>query len=330
MTTTIRTCQIWDSDPIEGRAYEADGYHDRRERMFHVDESPRAGGGYIIPEVVANSGVKNMTNVQKARLTTWLVNRRLQGDPQPTITELAIEYARNMPSLSVHERAERLLKYIESFSSLVGQGVNLNWEPAMTSGTDLCAMAWSESTELSEVIFLNKYLVSRNWVSSLGQNYYAVTVGGYGHIAEMQLNPNSAQAFVAMWFDGSMSKAFENGIEPAIVDAGYNPFLINRKEHINKIDDEIIAEIRRSRFLVADFTHGDDGARGSVYFEAGFAKGLGLDVVFTCHEDSLPDLHFDTEHYNHIVWTAPADLCEKLKNRILAVIGEGPEAHRIP
>lgn len=47
--------------------------------------------------------------------------------------------------------------------------------------------------------------------------------------------------------------------------------MIGSKEHSNKIDDEIIGEIRRSAFIVADFT----GHRGGVYFEAGFAMGLG-------------------------------------------------------
>ena len=59
-----------------------------------------------------------------------------------------------------------------------------------------------------------------------------------------------------MWFDESMDQAFEVGIEPAIEEAGYKPLRIDRKEHVNKIDDEIIAELRRSRFVVADFTQG--------------------------------------------------------------------------
>ena len=70
--------------------------------------------------------------------------------------------------------------------------------------------------------------------------------------------------------------------------------------------DEIIAEIRRSRFLVADFTHGEDGARGGVYYEAGFANGLGIKVIHTCREDAVRTLHFDTSHINHIVWRSPA------------------------
>ena len=133
-----------------------------------------------------------------------------------------------------------------------------------------------------------------------------------------------------MWFDESMMAVYQEGIEPAIRAAGYRPLRIDQKEHINRIDDEIIAEIRRSRFLVADFTQGGEGARGGVYYEAGFAQGLGLPVVFTCRKDSLDDLHFDTNHYNHIAWSTPEELRDKLRNRILAApqLGEGPEHSR--
>ena len=59
---------------------------------------------------------------------------------------------------------------------------------------------------------------------------------------------------------------------------------IDQKEHLNRIDDEIIAEIRRTRFLVADCTQGETGPRGGVYYEAGFAHGLKIPVVmkFRC------------------------------------------------
>ena len=61
-----------------------------------------------------------------------------------------------------------------------------------------------------------------------------------------------------MWFDDSLTTAWEEGITPVIEDAGYEALRIDRKEHVNKIDNEIIAEIRRPRFIVADFTHGDE------------------------------------------------------------------------
>jgi hypothetical protein len=62
-----------------------------------------------------------------------------------------------------------------------------------------------------------------------------------------------------MWFDESMKSAWTDGIEPAVMNAGYKPLRIDGKDHNNKIDDEIVGEIRGSKFLVADFTHGDMG-----------------------------------------------------------------------
>jgi hypothetical protein len=150
---------------------------------------------------------------------------------------------------------------------------------------------------------------------------------------------NVDQAFVAMWFSSELNEAYSKGIEPAIVEAGYRPMRIDAKDHNNKIDDEIIAEIRRSRFLIADFTcgvhelkeaneHGKSKSvsvpRGGVYFEAGFARGLGLEVIWTCREDMINHVHFDTRQFNHILWKDPNDLRAKLSKRISATIGDGP------
>ena len=53
---------------------------------------------------------------------------------------------------------------------------------------------------------------------------------------------------------------------------------------------------------------------------AGFAKGLGREVIFTVKEDDVEKLHFDTRQYNHIVYDSPEDLYKKLYNRICATI----------
>ena len=63
---------------------------------------------------------------------------------------------------------------------------------------------------------------------------------------------------------------------------------------------------------------------GGVYYEAGFAHGLDIPVIFCCRKDVLEKVHFDTRQYNHIVWEKPEELREKLANRIAAVIGDGP------
>ncbi len=83
-----------------------------------------------------------------------------------------------------------------------------------------------------------------------------------------------------------------------------------------------MTEIRRSRFIVADYTE----QRGGVYFEAGFALGLGLTVIPTVRADDVSKLHFDIKHLNTLVWESPQELSRALQRRIRAVIGAGPHA----
>ena len=67
-------------------------------------------------------------------------------------------------------------------------------------------------------------------------------------------------------------------------------------------------------------------ARGGVYYEAGFAHGLGLQVIFTCRQDVIDKglIHFDTRQYNHIAWNTPEELRKRLADRIAGTIGDGP------
>lgn len=176
--------------------------------------------------------------------------------------------------------------------------------------------------------FLLHYLEERGWiektVSAMSMTSYVLTVGGYARLADLNTTTiDSSQGFVAMWFAPTLEEAWERGIRSGIEDAGYKAVRIDQKEHLNKIDDEIIAEIKRSRFVVADFTQGDDGARGGVYYEAGFAHGLGIPVIFSCRSDVLHKVHFDTRQYNHIIWNNPEDLRRSISTRISAVIGDG-------
>ena len=116
-----------------------------------------------------------------------------------------------------------------------------------------------------------------------------------------------------MWFDKSMDEIWEKGFRPAIKAAGYKAIRIDRKEHLNKIDDEIIAEIRRARFLVADFTQGKAGQRGGVYYEAGFAHGLNIPVVFTCRKDGSSGKWGGAASQRQAMETAA--LCKPWKNK---------------
>jgi len=119
-----------------------------------------------------------------------------------------------------------------------------------------------------------------------------------------------------MWFDSSLNDVFNKHIEPALIDCGYkSPFRIDHVEHSDKIDDVIIAKINESSLVIVDLTCGVFNhptptetktkiveARGGVYFEAGYAIGLGIPVIWTCRKDCVDHIHFDLRQYNQIVW----------------------------
>jgi hypothetical protein len=134
--------------------------------------------------------------------------------------------------------------------------------------------------------------------------------------------PNSAQGFVAMWFDESLRDAWISGFDPGVRAAGFRPLRLDNEDYLGGITDEIMAQIRRSRFVVADYT----GQRHNVYFEAGFALGLGLTVIPTYRADENDKLQFDIRHLNTLEWKSPDELAEGLNRRIRAVVGAGPDA----
>ncbi|MCW7460417.1 hypothetical protein ND856_18985 [Leptospira bandrabouensis] len=146
-------------------------------------------------------------------------------------------------------------------------------------------------------------------------NEILIKEAGWIEIEKLE-NPNvSTQAFVAMWFDETMNAAFIE-IEKACRSNGYSALKIDLKEHNNEISSEILYEIRKSKFLIADVT----GHRQGVYFEAGYSLGLGLKIIWCCRESDFDKVHFDTRQYNHIVWKNEMELFEKLEKRIRSTI----------
>ena len=321
----IGNCFIWGNE-FEATVvdlWEPTGSSSRVLKEHRVD-SERTGGPYIV-DLGIEPSIRTLTGQQKARLTTWLIEQRFQGDKVPMITEERLRYAANRQSLQPHERAERLLRYLASQINTIEGGTSV------TEDT-FAAYAWSESTKWDELVYLLNYLRDSGWLVDTGTNNRifkesglvvgVITVRGYSKIADDSANTVSSQAFVAMWFNPEVDHLYDDAIVPAVESAGFTPYRVDRRHHLNKIDDQVIAEIRRSRFLIADMTHGDEGARGSVYFEAGFALGLGIPVIYSCRKDMFDRLHFDTRQYPHIEWNHEdlETFRHNLENKIRATI----------
>jgi len=180
------------------------------------------------------------------------------------------------------------------------------------------------SNKLSQQIYSTKEIMKECGIikhtNTLGdnENAYTFTADGWNRLIALQSETKViAQAFIAMSFAPEMSSARVH-IQRAISDHGYIPVVIDEKEYNGQIVPEMLYEIRRSKFVVADLTlH-----RNGVYYEAGYAQASGKAVIYTCKGTDFSDKHFDIAQENIIKWVTEQELYEKLLRRIESTIGK--------
>ena len=123
-----------------------------------------------------------------------------------------------------------------------------------------------------------------------GKNGLQLTMPGWEkYDALKKSNVVSRTAFMAMKFGEPMlEKVVADCFRPAVARAGFELRLLTDHQPAGLIDNQLKAAILSARFLIADLSHGSHGA----YWEAGFADGLGLPVIYTCEasrwEESKP------------------------------------------
>ncbi|MBI2069929.1 MAG: hypothetical protein HYT79_04945 [Elusimicrobia bacterium] len=279
---------------------------------------PNGGSGYIFD--CPTCGRYQITRIAMDCAPNWpqetmaklrLATRRASDNKNPlTIDSRNYEdIAGSVPQLGVQEKIELLLAEYAKRSNHPGFVFKIeNGESIYPLCGAMNIKEWAYYHQaLTDRRFIVASLKGEHWLTPEGWEKYEKIKAG---------NIASRTCFVAMSFDPSLDKNYKDGIHPAIKELKFEPLRIDRKEHNNRIDDEIIAGIRQCRFMVADFT----GQRGGVYFEAGFAEGLGRQVIRCCQSDEKDNLHFDVNHYSFIFWDSSQDLKEKLKNRIAATV----------
>lgn len=313
-------------------------------KIINTYDCPRCGR--VILTFEAASDLKGyLTNKNKSILSICLRNYNEKKDYRSTQKQLTLhdldQFLNSYHEMDALEKIDNALLILEQKSNFIGDKVRVY------IGNDY---PYYHCIGLDELSMILRFLYMEDYISTVSGTFFPddpffITTKGYGRLAELRkVNEDSRQCFVAMWFADEMNEVFENAIKPAIeyleedqTEPRFKALRISDKEHTNDINDEIIAEIRRSKFMVCDLT----GYRGGVYWEAGFAYGIGLEVIYTCREDWLKTIenelfdkdgnkirvkregiHFDLEHRNRIQWKKDDldDFRVKLTNRIKAVI----------
>lgn len=240
-----------------------------------------------------------------------LTQQSLQADAPAG--SVGLDIAVELFPKTVSERLDRALLNLAANSKSLGQDIRID-----NNGVNPVLLAQNTA----ETSFIIRQFASEGFINgnvNMLPTIVVLTAKGLNRVADLRrglFGPLNKQVFVAMSFNSSLDSAWGDGLKLGVEDCGYEALRVDLKQHNEKICDMIIAEIRKSKFLVADFTH----HRNGVYFEAGLMMGLGRPVIFTCRKDYLGEAHFDTRQYNHIEWETPAELREKLRSRIQATI----------
>ena len=214
------------------------------------------------------------------------------------------------------EQADNLIRWLGENAKDYGEF--LSFEPA----NDLSIIG---SATPKGFIWVTRHLIDsgviKGNITSTTTNVM-LSFEGWQHYEQLRSgNTDSRKAFMAMQYGNEeLDKVFDEVLKPAVKQTGFDLFKLVDRPKAGLLDDRLRVEIQTSRFLIADLTHENAGA----YWEAGYAEGLGKQVIYTCEKEKFEEqkTHFDTNHHLTVVWDAdnPHEAAKALKATIRATL----------
>jgi len=235
--------------------------------------------------------------------------RKMQGDEPPTLDNQIIKTVLENPRLpSLKEQQNNLVLYLGN-QRCPGELVE-------EESGELIAVVGS--INYSGLNFIIDHLKQSDLLTtaknSSEQRIMSLTMKGWERYDEIQRgNIDSKKAFMAMPFNNPTLDEVYKHFKLAITQTGFDLLRIDERPKAGLIDDRLRVEITTSRFLIAELTDENHG----VYWEAGFAEGLGRPVIYTCEKTYFEKVktHFDTNHHLTVIWEENKidEALEKLK-----------------
>jgi hypothetical protein len=222
-----------------------------------------------------------------------------------TLTEADVrQYVGDTDLPKPQEQADNLILWIggtqvipEKYTSTTERRLAAVIGTAVTPGTsDEPGWAWLHSQ------LVNSGLFSVRSAENGSKVEFRLSMDGWSRYQELTRRAVASRtAFMAMDFkDLTVRNVLNECFKPAVARAGFSLRPLYEVQDAGLIDNQIRAAIRAARFVVADLSNDNRGA----YFEAGFAEGIGLPVIYTCEGSKFDDkkTHFDTNHMHTIPW----------------------------
>lgn len=280
--------------------------------------------------------------------------------PVKYITQEEIE---NWYPKNIYEKIDKILLKIKDLSQFDGDSVTLDYETASRlflvdlvkckDGIDEETIVQRQIEYIIETLLELQYITIKDW-QAIKQGFFSnhflkgylsksfleivLTAKGLAKVYDLQKNQvSNKNVFIAMSFSPAVEGIY-NAIDSAIRAAKCEVVSMKHRIHNKQIVPEMLRLIKESRILVMDISEPNFGA----YYEAGYAQGLGKEVIFTCKssvmkQDKFPcdvkkgaecDVlkkyskpHFDIAQKQILVWEAESDLTEQLTEWIKFLVG---------
>ena len=252
-----------------------------------------------------------------------ITESRIEDDDARCFT---IEDIVNWYPRSFVEKADLFLELVAEKSEVIGNTISFSGKRAICACFGKFNFMISDGKTIShqadQFILFATHLREMGYLTPT-RNLNDVILSAKGWIRVDELNKHSTHnkdIFVSMAFNDG-TKDTREAIRAGIIGAGYSPEFIDEIIHNHQIMPEMFRLIRECKLLIMDVSDPNYGA----YYEAGYALGLGKEVIITCREQEFHDVnnkpHFDIAQKQILVWIDYHDLTKKLIEWIKAIAG---------
>ncbi len=137
--------------------------------------------------------------------------------------------------------------------------------------------------------------------------------------------------FVMQPFDrGDFDKRYDDVFSPAIIEAGLEPYRVDRDQSVSIPIDEIEAGIKRSQICLAEITTDNP----NVWFELGYTIAIQKGVILVCSDERTSRFPFDIQHRTIISYETGSlqdftKLRENITARICAVLQKEEQIDKV-
>lgn len=229
-----------------------------------------------------------------------------QGEPVHITQDLAlsIQHSSLIP-LNIEEKKAKCLLYLKRHAAEPHEPVQL------TQLSEAYHLTYSPN--LQEFIYILEEMKGEKLIERIG-SALSLTSKGWETALKLAIPKGDKTCFIAIHDESSgLRECFQQVIIPQMGAQGIDAILPDTESHEAQ---DIRKQIAESDVMIADFTL----PHRHVYFEAGYAEGKGVPVIYTLHVESeakadalLPDEALRSET---IFWDTPEELAELLRTRL--------------